>query len=105
MPHVTSIDASLQPGGVGGLVVTSAVGGPNSARVMIDSTRLIPPASGSARNPILFGVSEGLARLLPLPEDDLAALGPIPAIDPGTGPAPASVDPLGEPSAEAGQPR
>lgn len=44
---------------------------------MIDSTRLLPPVSGLATNPILFGVSEGLARLLPLPEDaPFAVLGP-----------------------------
>ncbi|QIJ77107.1 hypothetical protein GU700_22565 [Methylobacterium sp. NI91] len=59
---------------------------------MIDSTRLLPPVSGLSTNPILFGVSEGLARLLPLPEDDTfaslqpAALGE----DPAPGPAPAA---------------
>jgi hypothetical protein len=72
---------------------------------MIDSTRLIPPASGSARNPILFGVSEGLAQLLPLPEDDSAALRPIPATAAGTGPAPAWIEPGTETSAEAEQTR
>lgn len=63
---------------------------------MIDSTRLLPPVSGLSTNPILFGVSEGLARLLPLPEDDTfaslrpAALGEDPA------PGPASAAPVVE---------
>lgn len=36
---------------------------------MIDSTFLLPPGSGPRTNPVVFGVSEGLAHLLPLPED------------------------------------
>lgn len=39
---------------------------------MIDSTSLLPPGSGLRTNPVLFGVSEGLAQLLPLPDDTLA---------------------------------
>ncbi|GJE79861.1 MULTISPECIES: hypothetical protein [Methylorubrum] len=39
---------------------------------MIDSTLLLPPGSGLRTNPVLFGVSEGLAQLLPLPDDTLA---------------------------------
>lgn len=38
---------------------------------MIESTFLLPPGSGLRANPVLFGVSEGLARLLP-PLDDRA---------------------------------
>lgn len=41
---------------------------------MIDSTRLLPPGFGLSADPVLFGVSDGLARLLPLPDDDFAAL-------------------------------
>ncbi len=63
---------------------------------MIDSTRLLPPVSGLSTNPILFGVSAGLARLLPLPENDtFASLRPAaPGEDPAPGAAPA--DPLVE---------
>lgn len=61
---------------------------------MIDSTRLLPPVSGLSINPILFGVSEGLARLLPLPlpeDDTLVSLRPAAlGEDPAPGPAPAA---------------
>lgn len=76
---------------------------------MIDSTHLLPPVSGLSTNPILFGVSEGLARLLPLPADDsVAALSPIAATGNGSVPAPSEplaellADPLADPLAEAG---
>ncbi|MCJ2028738.1 hypothetical protein MKK50_04860 [Methylobacterium sp. J-043] len=39
---------------------------------MIDSTSLLPPGFGLSADPVLFGVSDGLARLLPLPDDDFA---------------------------------
>ncbi|BAU93591.1 hypothetical protein MPPM_4986 [Methylorubrum populi] len=61
---------------------------------MIDTTRLHPPGSGLSTNPILFGISEGLARLLPLPEDDaFAARWPLAA---GEEPAPAAAPVLAE---------
>lgn len=41
---------------------------------MIDTARLVPPGYGPKANPLLFGVSEGLSRLFPLPE-----AGPAPA--------------------------
>ena len=57
---------------------------------MIDSKHLLPPVSGPSTNPILFAISEGLARLLPLPEDDAFGLSRIAAAGEGAVPAPAS---------------
>lgn len=64
---------------------------------MIETISLLPPDSGLRANPVLFGVSEALAHLLPPPEAcGLAAEGPgqeaagTPAGDPadaGVGPA------------------
>jgi hypothetical protein len=62
----------MQSGAAEGLITTSALR--RSKPVMIDSTRLLPPGFGLSTDPVLFGVSEGLARLLPLPDDDFAAL-------------------------------
>ncbi|MFF8800187.1 MULTISPECIES: hypothetical protein [unclassified Methylobacterium] len=67
---------------------------------MIETTSLLPPDSGLRANPVLFGVSEALAYLLPPPEAcRLAAEGPgceaadTPASDPaeaGAGPVKAA---------------
>lgn len=44
---------------------------------MIETTSLLPPDSGLRANPVLFGVSEALAYLLPPPEAcSRAAQGP-----------------------------
>ena len=66
---------------------------------MIDSTSLLPPGFGLSADPVLFGVSDGLARLLPLPDDDLAVLYQTVTAGEGAVFAPASA----EPSAEAGR--
>lgn len=47
---------------------------------MIDTVNLLPPGFGPRADPLLFGVSEGLLRLFPLPASDQA---------PGAGSAPA----------------
>ncbi len=39
---------------------------------MIDTVHLLPPGLGPRANPLLFGVSEGLMRLFPLPVADQA---------------------------------
>lgn len=43
--------------------------GAGTGDIMIDTVLLIPPGFGPTANPLLFGVSEGLARLFPLPGD------------------------------------
>ena len=62
----------MQPGAAEGRITTSARRRSQSG--MLDSTPLLPPGFGLSTDPVLFGVSEGLARLLPLPDDDFAAL-------------------------------
>lgn len=60
---------------------------------MIDTVNLLPPGFGPRANPLLFGVSEGLLRLFPLPlADQPAVSGSEPDRDagPDKAPAPAS---------------
>lgn len=40
---------------------------------MIDTVDLLPPGYGPRANPLLFGVSEGLLRLFPLPAAEPSA--------------------------------
>lgn len=49
---------------------------------MIDTFRLHPPGFGLMADPLLFGVSEGLLRLFPLPDQDF----PLPCALAGEGP-------------------
>ncbi|GAB6843416.1 hypothetical protein HNR00_000942 [Methylorubrum rhodinum] len=42
---------------------------------MIETVNLLPPGFGPRADPLLFGVSEGLLRLFPLPAADQRAAG------------------------------
>ncbi len=60
---------------------------------MIDTVNLLPPGFGPRANPLLFGVSEGLLHLFPLPTADqpvVASEAPVePCVDPAPAPQPA----------------
>ncbi len=57
---------------------------------MIDTVNLLPPGFGPRANPLLFGVSEGLLRLFPLPTADRPpTAGSEPALDACPNPVPA----------------
>lgn len=56
----------MQPEGGDRLIAISALRRPNPKPAMIDATLLLPPGFGPMANPVLFGVSDGLMRLLPL---------------------------------------
>lgn len=61
---------------------------------MIDTVNLLPPGFGPRADPLLFGVSEGLLRLFPLPAaDHPATLKSEPVLDarPDFSPEPAPV--------------
>ncbi|AMB47824.1 hypothetical protein Y590_22965 [Methylobacterium sp. AMS5] len=99
MPPVTTIGQATQPGAAEGLIVTSALR--RFEPVMIDSIRLLPPGFGLSADPVLFGVSDALARLLPLPNDDFAALcqsgtgGGSAVLAPASAEPPSETDPTG----------
>jgi hypothetical protein len=56
---------------------------------MIDTVNLLPPGFGPRANPLLFGVSEGLMHLFPLPvNEQTAGAGTEPSLDAGQDTAP-----------------
>ena len=63
---------------------------------MIDSRFLLPPGSGLRTNPVLFGVSEGLAQLLPLPDDGFVPPWQVEGGGEGAGPVQSAESPLSE---------
>lgn len=64
---------------------------------MIDTVNLLPPGFGPRADPLLFGVSEGLLRLFPLPTADQPAVlanepAPDTRIDPAAEQGPSVVE-------------
>ncbi|KQT61654.1 hypothetical protein ASG52_01875 [Methylobacterium sp. Leaf456] len=60
---------------------------------MIDTVNLLPPGFGPRANPLLFGVSEGLMHLFPLPTaDHPAVVASEPSVEPAPAPAPLAAE-------------